>query len=161
MEEPLASTSTLCPDCPSSSFVGWECGAAECEIKEDCCEECCDGDGESVAMECCDSFDCLLPSPALSATRSPPSAHGHAVYKPLQYAEGLALDCNQCSESTATNPERHQYRPSGTVTPLEAVQLSSAPVSGLGELLGALDGNVIEEIVSHSVVVFARRPLTE
>ena len=49
MEEPLASTSTLCPDCPSSSFVGWEC-AAECAIIQDCadCQECCEGERESV-----------------------------------------------------------------------------------------------------------------
>lgn len=154
---------TLCPDCPSSSFVGWEC-AAECAILEDCedCQECRDGEGESVGMECCDSFDCLLPSPALSATRIAPriptNAQGeHHSIKPLQYAQGLALDCNQCSETTQIDPHARPYLASGHVTPANVAELATAPIAGLGELLGGLDGKVIEEIVSSPPLILSLR----
>ena len=147
MEEPLASTSALCPDCPSSSFVGWEC-AAECAVMEDC-QEC--YDGESGLMECCEDFDCLLPSPALSAARTPKNSQG--PYRPIdtvQYPNGLALECNECLETAQPKPPAPPFRTSGTVTPVDVVGAMTPPITGLGELLGALNGSVIEEIVSRS-----------
>ena len=102
-------------------------------------------------MECCDSFDCLLPSPASSATRIATNAHGaYHPNKPVQYAEGLALDCNECSETTQIDPQARRYSASGHATPVDVATTASSPIAGLGELLGALDGKVIEEIVSSS-----------
>lgn len=117
--------------CPSASFIGW-----------DDCQEC----ANELEVQCCD-LDCFPANATVSQDQ-------YSQNQDVDY--GFLDDCSECY-STAHPPveiwnQASSVSGSSTATMHGASTPSTSPdippAQGLGDLLGALDGKVIEDILN-------------